>query len=76
MKLKAPEGVGDPCVAGAVLTAHDGFYEVEPDVGVLLIECFGFVPVADQTSTIVTRGRNRRHNRGRITVQKAERSIG
>lgn len=43
MKLKAPEGVGDPCVAGVILTSRDGCYEVEPEVGALLIECFGFV---------------------------------
>jgi hypothetical protein len=43
MKLKAPEGVGDPCIAGVVVTSRNGFYEVEPKVGALLIECFGFV---------------------------------
>ena len=46
MKLKAPEGVGDPCVAGVTLASRNGSYEVEPEVGALLIECFGFVPVA------------------------------
>ncbi len=46
MKLKAPEGVGDPCVAGVILAARDGFYEVEPAVGALLIECFGFIEVS------------------------------
>ena len=45
MKLKAPDGVGDPCVAGVTLAARGGCYEVEPEVGVLLIECFGFVAV-------------------------------
>lgn len=45
MKLKAPEGVGDPCVAGVTLASRGGFYEVEPAVGALLIECFGFVAV-------------------------------
>ena len=45
MKLKAPPGVGDPCVAGVVLAPRNGFYEVEPEVGTLLIECFGFVVV-------------------------------
>ncbi len=50
MKLKAPEGVGDPCVAGVAIAPRDGFYEVEADVGALLIECFGFVEVgADET---------------------------
>jgi len=43
MKLKAPEGVGDPCVAGVAITPRDGIYEVEADIGALLIECFGFV---------------------------------
>jgi hypothetical protein len=43
MKLKAPEGVGDPCVAGVAIIAHDGLYEVEAEIGALLIECFGFV---------------------------------
>lgn len=47
MKLKAPEGVGDPCVAGVVLAPCDGCYEVAPEVGVHLIECFGFVLVVD-----------------------------
>jgi hypothetical protein len=43
MKLKAPEGVGDPCVAGVVITSRDSVYEVEAEIGALLIECFGFV---------------------------------
>jgi hypothetical protein len=43
MKLKAPEGVGDPCVAGAAIAPRDGLYEVEAEIGALLIECFGFV---------------------------------
>ena len=43
MKLKAPQGVGDPCVAGVIIAPCDGLYEVEPEVGALLIECFGFV---------------------------------
>ena len=42
MKLKAPQGAGDPCVAGTVIAARDGLYEVEAEVGALLIECFGF----------------------------------
>jgi hypothetical protein len=45
MKLKAPKGVGDPCVAGIAVVPHDGVYEVELKVGALLIECFGFVEV-------------------------------
>jgi hypothetical protein len=42
MKLKAPQGVGDPCVAGAAISSRDGFYEVEAEIAALLIECFGF----------------------------------
>jgi hypothetical protein len=45
MKLKTPEGVGDPCVAGVAIAPRDGFYEVEAGVGALLIESFGFVEV-------------------------------
>ena len=36
MKLKAPEGVGNPCVAGVVIAPRDGIYEVEPEIGALL----------------------------------------
>ena len=45
MKLKAPQGVGDPCVAGVIVESRDGVYEVEAEIGALLIECFGFVEV-------------------------------
>jgi hypothetical protein len=45
MKLKAPGGVGDPCVAGVVIAPREGVYEVEAEIGALLIECFGFVEV-------------------------------
>jgi hypothetical protein len=45
MKLKAPPGVGEPCVAGAAIAARDGIYEVEAEIGALLIEAFGFVAV-------------------------------
>jgi len=45
MKLKAPPGVGDPCVAGVAIVSRDGIYEVEPDAGALLIEAFGFAEV-------------------------------
>ena len=45
MKLKAPQGVGDPCIAGATIAARDGLYEVETAIGTLLIECFGFIEV-------------------------------
>lgn len=43
MKLKAPAGAGDPCVAGVTLVPRDGLYEVDAGIGALLIECFGFV---------------------------------
>lgn len=43
MKLKAPPGAGDPCIAGVTLAARDGIYEAEAEIGALLIECFGFV---------------------------------
>jgi hypothetical protein len=46
MKLKAPRGVGVPCVAGVVIAARDGLYEVEAEIGALLIECFGFTAAA------------------------------
>jgi hypothetical protein len=45
MKLKAPPGAGDPCVAGVTIVPCDGIYEVEAEIGALLIECFGFVEV-------------------------------
>ena len=45
MKLKAPSGVGDPCVAGVAIAARDGFYDVDAEIGALLIEAFGFVAV-------------------------------
>lgn len=59
MKLQAPEGVGDPCVDGVTLLPRDGVYEVEAEVGALLIECFGFIEVAGierrRASTVVRR---------------------
>ena len=56
MKLKAPEGVGDPCVAGVVIAPCDGLYEVEAELGALLIECFGFIEAgAEQKSKTVPR---------------------
>ncbi len=45
MKLKAPSGAGDPSVAGVTIVPRDGLYEVEAEVGALLIECFGFAEV-------------------------------
>jgi hypothetical protein len=43
MKLKAPPGVGDPCVAGVTIAPRDGVYEVEAEIGAFLMECFGFI---------------------------------
>jgi hypothetical protein len=45
MRLKAPEGVGAPCVAGVAIASRDGLYDVEAEIGALLIECFGFIAV-------------------------------
>jgi hypothetical protein len=45
MKLKPPEGVGDPCVAGVTVASRAGIYEVDADIGALLMECFGFAEV-------------------------------
>ncbi len=50
MKLKAPPGVGDPCVAGVTIAPRNGVYEVEPVVGALLIECFGFVELSEKAT--------------------------
>lgn len=43
MKLKAPPGVGEPCVAGVGIVACDGIYEVDIEIGAVLVEAFGFV---------------------------------
>ena len=51
MKLKAPQGAGGPCVAGAIIAARDGLYEVEAEIGAMLIECSGFVE-ADVHETV------------------------
>lgn len=45
MKLKAPPGVGDPCVAGVAIAVRDGQYDVDAEIGTLLIEVFGFIEV-------------------------------
>ena len=47
MKLKAPKGVGDPCVAGAAIASRDGVYDVDAEVGALLMGCFGFVAIEE-----------------------------
>jgi len=64
MKLKAPEGVGDPCVAGVAIVPRDGLYEVEAEIGLHLIECFGFVEVETLAKPIAA-GAPRRGRRGR-----------
>lgn len=48
MKLKAPEGVGEPCVAGVAIVPRNGLYEVEAETGALLVECFGFVEAGEE----------------------------
>ena len=50
MKLKAPSGVGEPCVAGVAIASRDGIYEVEAAIGALLIEAFGFVEISEKAS--------------------------
>jgi hypothetical protein len=67
MKLKAPEGVGDPCVDGVTVEPRDGVYEVEAEVGALLIECFGFMQVA----AVETRKVAGPARRGKAAVRKA-----
>ena len=49
MKLKAPPGAGDPCIAGVTIVPCGGLYEVEDAIGALLIESFGFAEVAART---------------------------
>jgi hypothetical protein len=68
MKLKAPEGVGVPCVAGATLAPRDGVYEVEAAVGALLIECFGFVEA--EAAAKAKGGRAGAPRRGRVAAKK------
>ncbi|HEY6991633.1 MAG TPA: hypothetical protein VH369_24785 [Bryobacteraceae bacterium] len=34
-------------MGGVVLAPRDGCYDVELDTGALLIECFSFVPIAE-----------------------------
>jgi len=53
MKLKAPSGVGDPCVAGVTIESRDGIYDVEVAVGALLIESFGFIEVTAEAASKV-----------------------
>ncbi len=61
MKLKAPEGVGDPCVAGVEIALREGVYEVEAEIGALLIECFGFVEAgAEQKAKVAAAPRRPR----------------
>lgn len=74
MKLKAPEGVGAPCVAGVILALRDGCYEVEPEIGALLIECFGFMPAVEAASVASAGTQRPRRNRG--TARKGGRNVG
>jgi hypothetical protein len=67
MKLKAPEGVGDPCVDGVTVAPRGGVYEVEAEVGALLIECFGFMEVA----AVETRKIAGLARRGKAAARKA-----
>ncbi|MGB6536797.1 MAG: hypothetical protein WBF58_12640 [Xanthobacteraceae bacterium] len=55
MKLRAPPGVGDPCVGGVAIAPRDGLYDVEDDIGALLIECFGFVEVSEKAKAAPAR---------------------
>jgi hypothetical protein len=67
MKLKAPEGVGNPCIAGVAIAPRNGLYDVEPEIGALLIECFGFVEVdVDEKATVAPAPR-----RGRPALKKS-----
>ena len=66
MKLKAPQGVGDPCVAGVALAPRDGLYEVEAEIGALLIEWFGFVEIGTEEKAKVAPTQRR----GRPAVKK------
>jgi hypothetical protein len=52
MKLTAPPGVGDPCVAGVTIAPRNGVYDVEPDIGALLMESFGFVAAEDDAKAL------------------------
>ena len=60
MKVRAPQGAGDPCVAGTVLAAREGVYDVEAEIGELLIECFGFVETGARETVKVPPGAPRR----------------
>jgi hypothetical protein len=72
MKLKAPDGVGDPCVAGVVIVSRNGLYEVDAEVGALLIECFGFVEnsVADKPKAPLAPRSGPQARRGRQAAKK------
>lgn len=72
MKLKAPEGVGDPCVAGVAIVPRDGIYDVETDIAALLIECFGFVAVeASATETARAASRTPAARRAKPAARKS-----
>jgi hypothetical protein len=54
MKLKAPEGVGDPCVAGVMIASCGGVYDVEGEVAGLLMECFGFIEIEAKAAEVAS----------------------
>jgi hypothetical protein len=70
MKLKAPPGVGDPCVAGVTVAPRDGVYEVEAEIGALLIGCFGFVEVGTAAASAKVRPASAAR-RGKSAARKA-----
>jgi len=75
MKLKAPPGVGEPCVAGVALALRDGLYEVEAEIGALLIETFGFGEVAANPQPAAPSAqRPARRTSGRTNADRARRS--
>jgi len=71
MKLTAPSGVGDPCVAGVTIAPCGGVYEVAPEIGALLMECFGFVAVESDVKTVVPATSALAVRRGKPAARKA-----
>ena len=71
MKLKAPPGVGDPCVGGVTLAPRNGVYEVEDEIGALLMECFGFVVAEGDAKSAEQAARASAVRRGKPTARKA-----
>jgi hypothetical protein len=74
MRLKAPPGVGDPCVAGVTIAPRDGVYEVEAEIGALLMECFGFMDAGDgnpKGASVFASAPVSRPRRGRPSTKKS-----